>query len=130
MQLIVNFSHNYPPYVTGGGTLLHDFSLYYKVLRVARNGGQALVTPLDRFLCRVRVCRGVTMLRPRQDASRTVDQACNCGEGSMLCCKAKGRSNVTWFRPPVTRANAQGTVSACPPRPATEAAGGEKTKTH
>ena len=44
------------------------FPYIIRVLRVARNGGQALVTPLDRFLYHARVCRGVTMLRPRQDA--------------------------------------------------------------
>ena len=50
-------------------------SYIIRVLRVARNGGQALVTPLDRFLCRVRLYRGVTMLRPRLHAipERVVD---------------------------------------------------------
>ena len=51
--------------VTGDGTLLHIISCIIRGLRVARNGGQALVTPRDCFLCHVRLQRGVTMLRPR-----------------------------------------------------------------
>ena len=94
------------------------FPYIIRVLRVARNGGQALVTSLDRFLCRVRLYRGVTMLRPRLHAipERVVEffqffckkfvisKRVTAGTGPRYVEATKGRSNVTWFRPPVTRA--------------------------
>jgi len=95
------------------------------MFRVARNGGQALVTPRNCFLLRSGI-RGVTMLRPRLHAiPERLTKRVTAGTGPRYVEATQGRSNVTWFRPPVTRAEVQGTASACPPRPPPQSGGAE-----
>ena len=118
-------------------------------LHVARNGGQALVTPQFCFLSCLRNRRRNNAPSPVTRIPERLTKRVTAGTGPCYGDEVV----VTWFRPPVMRANIntaksnkkrpggadarlgasvyrsvnwgneQGTASACSPRPAAEAAG-------
>ena len=93
-----------PDHVTWDGSLLHLIFILQAILYVARNGGQALVTPqFWLFVSRSGVSRRNNAPSPVTRIPERSTERVTVGTGPRYVEATKGRSNVTWFRPPVTR---------------------------